>query len=611
MTKFSLSRAPGAIRRDTPRRARLGGAGIAVAALVSAVVPALGAAPAGAAGTPGAVPAIAWQRCPAGSAGAMVGGFSCAAVAAPLDYRNPSGPKIRLALVEHPATGPASRGVIFFNPGGPGGAGTVQLPAYIGFFPEKLLRDYDIVSWDPRGSGASTAVQCFPSQAAENAFLGTYSLFPVGRGQQRGYIRRWREFGRICAARNGALLSHVSTADSARDLNLLRQALGQPELNYLGISYGTFLGATYANLFPRRVGRMVLDGNLPPVAWTNGGRPSPRLSTYLRMGSDKAAATALGAFLRICGQRSTQACAFSAGSPAATRAKWDTLLARLRRAPITVSGTAFSYAFAVTFVSYGLSIVQPFSTPVPDNSAPGWSGIAQDLQLLWTARSSTGSARPGPPLAALVAAAQRYGGAEQTYAVQCNEAPSPPASAYPGLQRLLLRRSGVTALPYLWGIDEPCATWPVRGHDTYTGPWNTPTSPILVIGNTTDPFLPLQADIAMTRQLGNARLLVVHGDGHTAFLNPEHLRQQLHDHLLPHRRPPAEGNHMRPGPPALPGPRRVIPGSVPRGDGHRAPAAPGLEAGAVAAMVPGARRCPAGSRRHPAVTASRSANRPG
>ena len=351
MTKTSLSRAPGGFRRGTRRRARLSGAGVAAAALVSVLVPALGAGPAGAAGTSAAVPPIAWHRCPAGSAGAMVGGFSCATVAAPLDYRNPSGPKISLAVVEHAATGPARRGVIFFNPGGPGGPGTVQLPEWIGFFPKELLRDYDIVSWDPRGSGASTAVQCFPSQAAENAFLGKYAFFPVGRGQQRAYIRRWREFGKICAARNGALLRHVSTADSARDLDLLRQALGQPRLNYLGISYGTFLGATYANLFPRRVGRLVLDGNVPPEAWTNGGRPNPALGTYLRMGSDKAAAKALDAFLRICGQRSTQACAFSAGSPAATKAKWDALLARLRRAPITVGGTAFSYAEVVTTVA--------------------------------------------------------------------------------------------------------------------------------------------------------------------------------------------------------------------------------------------------------------------
>ena len=113
------------------------------------------------------------------------------------------------------------------------------------------------------------------------------------------------------------------------------------------------------------------------------------------------------------------------------------------------------------------------------------------------------------------------------------------------------------ALPYLWSFDEPCATWPVRGQDTYTGPWNAPTSPILVIGNTTDPFLPLRDAIAMTRQLGNARLLVVHGYGHTALLNPSTCASNYMTAYFQHRRPPAEGNRMPPEPPAVPAPRRV------------------------------------------------------
>src|ERR1700689_2644090 len=102
------------------------------------------------------------------------------------------------------------------------------------------------------------------SQAAENAFLGKYATFPIRRGQQRAYIAKWREYGKICHDRDGALLKYLSTANTARDLNLLRQALGQARLDYLGLSYGTLLGATYANLFPRRVGRMVLDANVAP-----------------------------------------------------------------------------------------------------------------------------------------------------------------------------------------------------------------------------------------------------------------------------------------------------------------------------------------------------------
>jgi pimeloyl-ACP methyl ester carboxylesterase len=194
----------------------------------------------------------------------MAGGFRCATVAAPLDYRNATGTEINLAVVKHQAIGPTRRGAIFVNPGEPGLPGTEAIPAELGFFPRDLLRDYDIVSWDPRGVGDSTPVQCFANQAAENAFLEQYASLPNGRAQQRAYIAKWRKFGKICAARSGVLLEHLSTADTARDLNLLRQALGQPRLDYLGLFYGTLLGATYANLFPRRVGKMVLDGNVAP-----------------------------------------------------------------------------------------------------------------------------------------------------------------------------------------------------------------------------------------------------------------------------------------------------------------------------------------------------------
>ena len=161
-----------------------------------------------------------------------------------------------------------------------------------------------------------------------------------------------------------------------------------------------------------------------------------------------------------------------------------------------------------------------YITPVTGGSFPGWSQAAELLQQVWMARNASTGASPGMRTAAAMAAAQPYTGLEQYYSIACNEAPSPPASAFVGLQRLVLRRGGVIGLPYLWSLDEPCATWPVHGQDTYSGPWNAPTSPILVIGNTTDPFLPLRDAIAMTRQLANARLLVVRGYGHTAFLNP-------------------------------------------------------------------------------------------
>jgi pimeloyl-ACP methyl ester carboxylesterase len=498
----------GAVRRSV----------LMVAALAAAVLALPGSA--GAAGAAQTVPVsrIVWHRCPAGSAPAQAGGFTCAAVLVPLDYQDRAGPKIKLAVVRHAATGPTRRGVIFVNPGGPGGAGTVQIPAWIGFWPKGLLRGYDIVSWDPRGIGASTAVQCFPSHAAEAAFLGKYADFPPTRHQQGAYIRRWRGFGQACAARNGALLRHVSTADTARDLNLLRRGLGQPKLNYLGLSYGTFLAATYANLFPGRVGRMVLDGNVAPSAWTNGGRPSPRLSISVRIGSTTLVAKTLEAFLRICGQRSKRDCAFSAGSPAATKAKWNALLARLRHGPILLNGAAITYTYIVNATSDALDVVQPHATPVTDGSIQGWSGAAAGLQELWQARNKAAGASPAAAPSAATAI-ERYAGPEQGLSVQCGDSPSPRARAFPGLQRLVLSHGSVISLPDLWG-DEPCSTWPVSQLDTYRGPWNAHTSPILVIGNTTDPATPLRDAIAMSHELANARLLVVHGYGHSQFLNP-------------------------------------------------------------------------------------------
>ena len=171
-------------------------------------------------------------------------------------------------------------GSVFLNPGGPGGSGVGALPLVLGTLPAALVARFDWVSWDPRGVGASTAVQCFASQAAEKRFLGGVGVagesFPVGSAQMSRWIDRYRTFGVLCGRRNGSLLEHVSTADTARDLDLLRRAVGDRSLNYLGTSYGTFLGATYANLFPNRVRAMVLTSNINPQAVGAGRRRRQR-----------------------------------------------------------------------------------------------------------------------------------------------------------------------------------------------------------------------------------------------------------------------------------------------------------------------------------------------
>jgi hypothetical protein len=154
------------------------------------------------------VPELAWQPCsdPAQS------GFECASARVPLDYTDPQGSTIELAVIRHLASEPTNRiGALFFNPGGPGGIGTKDLPAFFEFFPDDVRERFDIISWDPRGVGDSTAVQCFDTKEAEQSFFAgiPFGFFPVGAAQQRAWIRAYARFGQLCEQRNGDLLAHI------------------------------------------------------------------------------------------------------------------------------------------------------------------------------------------------------------------------------------------------------------------------------------------------------------------------------------------------------------------------------------------------------------------
>jgi pimeloyl-ACP methyl ester carboxylesterase len=255
-----------------------------------------------------------------------------------------------------------------------------------------LRQRFDIITFDPRGFGYSTASRCFPSEAAESKLLSGLPPFPVGAKQQAAWIRTYARFDALCARRNGALLEHDTTADVARDMDLLRQAVHDPVLNYLGLSYGTGLGASYANLFPARVGRMILDGNVNPVSWTNPDGIQP---VFLRLGSGQAAAASMTAFLNLCGATSTANCAFAAGSPAATRAKWQTLLRRRRQHPVSIGSPPQRYSYADVITS------------VPLGQVSEWPSGAALLQQLWTA--SAPGASTGRGAAAPASAATRAG----------------------------------------------------------------------------------------------------------------------------------------------------------------------------------------------------------
>ena len=482
------------IRRFSRAAALTATAGLAAAL---GVVP--GAAASAAAQQPAgpAVPALAWTPCD--------DGFYCATARVPLSYSNPRESLISIAVISSRATGPGSSlGWLFVNGGGP----EPQVSSMSGLYsmlPAAWPERYNIITFDPRGMGYSTQVRCYPTEAAENAALGELPEFPVGKAQDEAYNRAYAKLDARCAGHAGPLLYHDSTADIARDMNLLREAVGAPVLNYYGASYGTLLGATYANLFPATTGRMILDGNINPVTWSTGDSEVP---AYVRDDAPQASQAAMTAFLDLCGKAPTTACVFSAGTPAATTAKWNTLLRLVSKHPVSFGGQTYAYADVVGAGAVNLGRVAD------------WQDGAVLLQQLWTAATDgppSSSLGPSPAPTSQPAGPSYYTGAEQQLAIMCADSPNPRnLAAYAAAAEV-----DTFALTWAWNT-LGCADWPATAaQDRYTGPWNRPTaSTILLLANTGDPDTAYQDSVAMSRDLARARLLTVNGYGHTTGENP-------------------------------------------------------------------------------------------
>jgi len=516
---------------------------------------------------PPAVPTLDWTACPpAADGGASTAPFQCATAAVPVDYADPSGPTFELAVIKYPAVDLSTKlGTVFWNPGGPSDSGTEYLPVAAAGFPAQVHQRFDIISWDPRGMGGHTTpvVQCLDNADDEAQFLagalGSISL-PVSDAEMATFTTAAAGFNQACVRRNGDLLAHLSTADNARDLDLLRQAVGEDTLNYYGTSYGTFLGATYLNMFPDRVRAAVLDGAVAPKAWAGSAGEDLSLSTFLRIGSDLGGTTTLDEVIRRCGAVDTTACAFSAGSPEATTDKFATLLDRAK-AGLVVDGQLLDDRALLATVQSQIYIIEP----VPGfGRFPGYAAVAQFLQEAWQASeqpaatspaaspvpsSPAASPAPSSPATSGAAGAQTYvtsGGRQR--AVICGESPNPTSvDAIAAQARVSYQRAGLNA----WPFGAMCQDWIVRAADSYLGPWDTPTKArVLVIGNVYDPATPYSSSQAMAAELANAQLLTVNGFGHTVLLNPSTCAQDyIAAYYLDGSLPPADARCDQDQPP--------------------------------------------------------------
>ncbi len=326
------------------------------------------------------MPHLTWSDCG--------DGLQCATASVPLDHDRPDGRHITLAVAKLTASDPAHRiGTLFVNNGGPGNSVLEFMHGDVrAVVPAQVQARFDIVGFDPRGVGASTPIRCFRDADAQGAALGSLPAFPISDAEIEAATDAARDLGKACRARNGALLDHVGTADVARDLDLLRRAVGDDRLSYAGYSYGGLIGLAYAQLHPDRVRSMVLDATPDPAAWF-GTTATRREPFSVRVDSHLAAGDALAYFTDSCQAAGPQRCAFASDN---TRGRLDALLARLREQPITVDlpagpagpggPTEITYAFIVDGLRGGLQF------------PPIWADLAGLLDLVDAARRR--SSRP-------------------------------------------------------------------------------------------------------------------------------------------------------------------------------------------------------------------------
>lgn len=433
--------------------------------------------------------------------------YSCANYAVPLDHDKPRLGTINLALMRRAANNQSARvGSLFLNPGGPGGSGFGMPTVGSVIFEPQVLDRFDLIGFDPRGVARSTPLRCFATQEDADDVFGRIALLPVTAQEERGTLKAYKDYGQFCARFAGPLLEHMSTKDVARDLDVLRQAVGDRKLTYVGFSYGTLLGATYVNLFPDKARAVILDGNVDPNLRLHNGVEYDRERT-------NGFEYALNSMLARC-DAVGDACAFSGGA----RQKYQELHDYLRNTgPLALpDGTVVDEALLTDAVAGALY------------SPSSFVSLTEALQQLWamidpSARSAT--TLTGQALRSLAGAQQGrvdmlpdtpYLSDDSYLAVNCSDKPfDNRPSGIPALADKWERQMPSFGRYLAWADPAACPTWPVRNPDTYRGPWNKRTeTPVLLFGNYYDPATQYEFARRMSTQLGNARLVSVDSFGH-------------------------------------------------------------------------------------------------
>ncbi|EQM81638.1 alpha/beta hydrolase [Microbacterium maritypicum] len=418
-------------------------------------------------------------------------GFDCTDVTAPLDWEDPGKGEITLSVVRHRAEG-TPVGSLLTNPGGPGASGVDLILNSLDFaVGADLIENFDVIGFDPRGVGDSTAVKCYDAPQMDDYLYGIPSAARGTAEWEAELLDSHKAFAEACDANSNGILPYITTVNAARDMDLIRAVLGDKQLNYLGYSYGTFLGATYAKLYPEKAGRLVLDGAIDPAV------PGLEVGATQALGFE----SALRAYMQDC--LDSGECPFN-GTVDEAMADLGALLASVDSTPLkSGDGRMLGADSLMTAIIAALY------------SQDSWGYLTQALD----------EALQGDPTSALFLADFYNGRENGTYtdnsaegfrAYNCMDYPVEDDPAAEAATNAKIAEGAPTIAPYWTGPDS-CAVWPypptgTRGEIKAEG-----AGPILVIGTTNDPATPYEWSESLANQLEEGILITRVGEGHTGY----------------------------------------------------------------------------------------------
>ena len=457
----------------------------------SAAVSGTGSAAAGGSGAPTTIAGydaqkLTWRPCG--------NGLQCARLLVPFDYQRPGWRRFSLPVTKLPVSDPAQRiGSLVINPGGPGVSGVRFVQQASASMPAAVRARFDLVGFDPRGVGGSVpAIHCLTGPQLDRYFATNDD--PVTKDQLATVVAQAKLFASGCERHSGGLLSYVGTRNAARDMDVLRAALGDAKLTYYGGSYGTYLGAWYAQLFPSHVRALVLDGAVNP------GESAFSMSAVQAQGFE----VALRSFTASCVR--LPACPLGHGTVSAGIARLQRLLNQTTSKPLAsqTPGQPANGAMLLGGVSYALyskMLWQDLRVGLT-NAFAGNGTVMVELADLLMERGPTGN----------------YTNLADAFtAISCIDRPWPRSlAAWSSAAGAAAKAAPQFGAANVWG-GLPCAYWPVTAA-TPVPLRAAGAPPILVVGTTRDPATPFRWAQALAHDLKSGVLLGRNGDGHTAYL---------------------------------------------------------------------------------------------